>query len=336
MNIINIMGKLLKHTGLVAGLAGLVFFAAAASAETWRPERNVGWVVVYGVGGGFDSYSRSMVAAMPKYMDADVNILVKNVTGAASINGTIHAYRSKPDGYTLAAIDPTSAIPYQLLKGQKESRFDIRKFVPVAFYNREPYVLWAGADSGIRKVEDLKSRRLRFGVTGPDSSFFPDVGAIEALGLDAAFVSGYKSLGNVVTGVVRGDVDVMSRPLSAQNKHYKKGQVVPLAVFSKEREKRLPDTPAITEFDLKGPPPIFDIVRVIVLPPGTPDAVADYWESVIVKTLRGKEVQKWSKDTGRMVNVGGRAEAKAAMEGLFTAYGAYMPASQKWIATLSQ
>ena len=83
---------------VMIGFAALMLLGTAAHAEF--PEKNINSVVTFSPGGGFDTISRAISRFGGKYLPKGVKMIVKNVTGAGGITGTVYLYRSKPDGYT--------------------------------------------------------------------------------------------------------------------------------------------------------------------------------------------------------------------------------------------
>ena len=69
------------------------------------PQKNITWIVPFGPGGGYDTYSRAVAKVMPKYLPKNIDIIIRNIPGAGTMKATLILNRSKPDGYTLGILD---------------------------------------------------------------------------------------------------------------------------------------------------------------------------------------------------------------------------------------
>ena len=79
---------------VVATLVACIALSAPLSAaqETF-PSKDINLVVTYSPGGGFDSIARAIARSMTKEMPKGLNVIVKNITGAAGVRGTTSLYR---------------------------------------------------------------------------------------------------------------------------------------------------------------------------------------------------------------------------------------------------
>ena len=118
------------------GFAALLLFSTASHAEF--PERNLTSVVTFSPGGGFDTVSRAISRSIGKYLPKGIKTIVKNVTGAGGITGTVYLYRAKPDGYTIGQMYG-GMIPVPFLRGAKKAGFDFEKFTWLARIGGEPF-----------------------------------------------------------------------------------------------------------------------------------------------------------------------------------------------------
>ena len=144
------------------GLAAIFLFGTAAHAEF--PERNITSVVTFSPGGGFDTISRAISRSIEKYLPKGVKAIVKNVTGAGGVTGTVYLYRSKPNGYTIGQMYG-GMMPVPFLKGPEKAGYDFEKFVWLARVGGEPYALLLRNESKFKSLKDLQqAKRVTWGV----------------------------------------------------------------------------------------------------------------------------------------------------------------------------
>ena len=119
------------HRGLtmisVGALVFLLIGVGSAGAADF-PTRNITIIVTFSPGGGFDAIARAVGRSMKKYLPEDVHVIIKNVTGAGGVRGTVAAYRAKPNGYTIAHLQANGMLGLQMLRGAKKIGFDINKY----------------------------------------------------------------------------------------------------------------------------------------------------------------------------------------------------------------
>ena len=149
---------------LMMVVACIAVFASAPAAQDTFPSRDINLVVTYSPGGGFDSIARAIARSMTKGMPKGLNVIVKNITGAAGVRGTTSLYRSKPDGHTIAHLDVQGLIGNQLLRGGKAG-YDMGKMTWLARVGFEPVGIMVNAKSAYHTVDDLrKAKTIKWGV----------------------------------------------------------------------------------------------------------------------------------------------------------------------------
>ena len=218
------------------GFAALLLFSTAANAEF--PERNLTSVVTFSPGGGFDTVSRAISRSIGKYLPKGIKTIVKNVTGAGGITGTVYLYRAKPDGYTIGQMYG-GMIPVPFLRGAKKAGFDFEKFTWLARIGGEPQGLLLRADSRFRSLEELqKAERVTWGVESIGAGrWFDAFIAAKELGIPFQVVSGYRGTGETLPGLLRGDYDVFFQPIDHPSiaPYLKTGEIRPVLHLGETR-----------------------------------------------------------------------------------------------------
>ena len=229
-------------SAVVIGFAVLLLFGTAVQAEF--PKKNINSIVTFSPGGGFDTISRAISRFGEKYLPKGVKMIVKNVTGAGGITGTVYLYRSKPDGYTIGQLHGgMMAVPF--LRGVKKTGYDYEKFTWVARVGGEPYALLLRGDSKYQSLEELqKSKRVTWGLEAIGVGRWVDafIAAAE-LGINFGVVSGYRGTGENLPGLLRGDYDVFFQPIDHPSvvPYLKTGEIRPVLTMGAKRAINAPD-----------------------------------------------------------------------------------------------
>ncbi len=298
--------------GLMTVVACIALFASAPAAQDSFPSRDINLVVTYSPGGGFDSIARAIARSMTKGMPKGLNVIVKNITGAAGVRGTTSLYRSKPDGHTIAHLDVQGLIGNQLLRGGKAG-YDMGKMTWLARVGFEPVGIMVNAKSAYHTVDDLrKAKTIKWGVLaigGPiwQQSFV----AAKALGIPfSGVVSGYRGNSETIPALLRGDFDAIATvPVSPA--------VLPLlrtkelrvpVVLGKKRYDALPDVPTAKE--ATGTEFLIGVIRAIAGPPGLPSDRARVLERLLVDAMADTDYRNFLKKSGQPLVPGNAAETK--------------------------
>ena len=314
---------------LMMVVACIAVFASAPAAQDSFPSRDINLVVTYSPGGGFDSIARAIARSMTKGMPKGLNVIVKNITGAAGVRGTTALYRSKPDGHTIAHLDVQGLIGNQLLRGGKVG-YDMGRMTWLARVGFEPVGIMVNAKSAYHAVDDLrKAKTLKWGVLaigGPiwQQSFV----AAKALGIPfSGVVSGYRGNSETIPALLRGDFDAIATvPVSPA--------VLPLVrdreirvpvVLGKKRYATLPDVPTAKE--ATGTEFLIGVIRAIAAPPGLPADRAKVLERLLVNAMADADYRDFLKKSGQPLVPGNAAETKdlvALAQGTVEKYSAAM------------
>lgn len=166
-------------------------------------------VVGFGVGGGYDVYSRTMARHMGKHMPGAPNVVVRNMPGAGSMAAANYIYNTAPkDGSQFATF--SRSIPTQPLFDSAGVQFDALKLNWIGSPASEVSVVFAPVEKNFRTIEDLRARQMVVPASGlgADSAVYPFV--INALlGTKMKVVTGYQGSGDFMLAIERNEVDGM-------------------------------------------------------------------------------------------------------------------------------
>lgn len=275
------------------------------------PQKPVRLIVADAAGGAPDQLGRILAEKLSESLGEQV--IVDNRPGASGALGADIAARSAPDGYTLLLT--TTAIYAILPNLRKNLNYDpVRDFAPVSRIATASNVLVVNASLPVRSMSELldlarrKPGALNYASAGVGS---PAHLAGEMLNLLAGVKLThvpYKGAAPALLDVIAGNAQLIITSPIAAGGHIKTGRVRALATTGSERNPSLPELPTIAETV-----PGYEISQSwgIVVPAGTPGAVAGRLNEEIVKAMSLPEVRAQVAKTGA-VPAGDSAAAFAA------------------------
>ncbi len=246
-----------------AAVALTVLLPGAAAAQ--YPERPIKMIVPWPAGGDTDNIFRPFAAELQKHIGQPV--AVANVSGASGTVGAREAKAAPADGYTVYAMhDYIHLVHYAGLTDIRYTDFD-----PICLVSATPSVLTASAKTPWKNwaelLEDAKKRpgQITVGATlGSTSHIFPAMVEKQA-GIKFKFVS-YEGLAPRMNALLGGHVDLTDSNLTQKGK-VEAGLLRFIAIASEKRNPDMPDVPTFKELGLNI---VYEVVRGIVVPKGTP------------------------------------------------------------------
>jgi tripartite-type tricarboxylate transporter receptor subunit TctC len=188
------------HGAWVPAFAGTTLIAIAlatcivadAGAQEIFKGREVNLYVGSAPGGPYDAYARLLARHLGRHLPGQPNIVVQHMPGASGrrLMGFIYNVAPK-DGTAIATAQ--RALPFDPLMGA-DAHFDVDKVTWLGSANNETNVCMAWHASPVRNIEDVRSRGMVVGSSGPSStdSIYPNV--LNALhGMKFKVVEGYKA-----------------------------------------------------------------------------------------------------------------------------------------------
>ena len=139
---------------------------SSAAAQDFFQGKTIRIVVGFSAGGGFDAYSRTIARHIGRHIPGNPAVVGQNMAGAGSLRLANFMYAVAPkDGTAFATMGRGAA--FGPLFGQPGTSFDAQKFTWLGSANNEVSLCASWHTSGIRSVEDLTSKELIIGATGP-------------------------------------------------------------------------------------------------------------------------------------------------------------------------
>jgi tripartite-type tricarboxylate transporter receptor subunit TctC len=291
-NMRNLTTRILLGATVLCLAAGLPLSQAAAA----FPDRNINLIVPFSPGGGYDSIARATARSMKKFLPKGVNVIVKNVTGAAGQRANVFVYRAKPDGYTIAHLQSSGMLGQQMMS-EKPVGFETSKYTWLARVGADPYGLHVSAKGPYKSIEDLqKAKRITWGVEGIGvGRWLGCFLAAKAFGIDFHVVAGYRGTGESLPALLRGDFDVWAQPIDHPSvTSYLGTDLRPVVQLDKKRAVNAPDVQ--TSYEM-GNNLYFSDLRAFGGPPGIPEDRAKILEGLLLKSMRDKLYTDWKKQS---------------------------------------
>jgi tripartite-type tricarboxylate transporter receptor subunit TctC len=221
-----------------------LIFSSLALSQTF-PSKPVRIVVPFPPGGGADALARLMA---PKLAEAwKAQVIVENHPGASGHIGADLVAQSPPDGTTLLMSSTASL-----------TEKNVAQFAPVTLVSASPYVVTLSARtpaSSIRELIELaraQPGKLSFASSGTGAAshlsaeLFKSMARVELLHVP------YKGIGQALTDLLAGHVDVLFAPSQAVIQHVRAGKLKALATTGAQRTEALPELPTVAEAGLPG------------------------------------------------------------------------------------
>jgi tripartite-type tricarboxylate transporter receptor subunit TctC len=257
------MKRLVSILGALVLSAG---FAATASAQ--YPDRPVKMIVPWAAGGDTDNIFRPLAPLLQKHLGQPV--VIANVGGASGTVGAREAKNSPADGYTLYAVhDYIHLVHYSGL-----TDISYKDFEPICLVSATPSVLTASPKTPWKDwaefIADAKKRpgQISVGATLSSTSHIFPATIEQKAGIKFKYVS-YEGLAPRMNAILGGHIDLTDSNLTQKGK-VDAGQLKFLAIASPTRDPAMPSVPTLKElgFDI-----VYEVVRGLLVPKGTPDAV---------------------------------------------------------------
>jgi tripartite-type tricarboxylate transporter receptor subunit TctC len=178
---------------------------AQSPAEFYRG-RTVDLYIGTSTGGAYDTYGRLIARHIRRYIPGNPNVVAKNMPGAGGLALANFLYGVAPkDGSAFGTI--SRGLAFDPLLGNKAAKFDGTKFNWIGSTNNEISVCVAWHTTGITKFEDMLTRELVVGATGPSADTYQFPKIINAvLGTKFKIVTGYPGGNDVSLAMERGEV----------------------------------------------------------------------------------------------------------------------------------
>jgi tripartite-type tricarboxylate transporter receptor subunit TctC len=236
---------------LVFSLAAIVSAVAqdCARSEPGFPAKPIRISVPYGAGGVGDLTVRLLGQKLTERTKQQV--VIENRPGAGGLLSAKVVLEAPPDGYTLGLIGNGQAISMSLFKSRPYNMLTDFTFVSISA--RFEMLLAVNADSPIKTLQDVVTAarrnpgKLNFGAVNPGSTQNLSAHLLKQVSeLDVSIIP-YKTTPDLITAILRGDVDVGFDYYAALQPVIVDNKVRIIATSGEKRDPLLQNVPTAKE-----------------------------------------------------------------------------------------
>lgn len=266
--------------------------SGAIAADDKFPSKTIDVVTHAGAGGGTDATTRTMMIRGRRALGVDMRVVSRKGGGGAVAMNYING--QERDGYTIMTITPSHLMTIALGKAP----ITIDDMVGIARATEDTQFLFAKTGT-FKDIKDAlaqgKDRPLKIGgthVAGIDQVAVTTFA--KRAGIKLNYVP-YEGGGDLVVGLIGGDIEMGVLNLSEASSQMDAGEVVPLLAMAKKRSAGAPDTPSTGELGIDA---YFATVRGFVAMKGVPQDRLDALEAGVVKALNHGTFQAFLSSIG--------------------------------------
>jgi len=247
---------MVRITAWLALLAAL-FSAPGARADEiadFYKGKQVTCYVGYEPGGTYDLYARLLSKYLTRFLPGNPTIVTVNMPGASSAVLGVHLNgNAAKDGTQFGLLNPSLLID-PILYEKSSVPFNPANLTLIGNLTQSPLVLVAMTATGIRSVEDLKTKELVIAATSPTGDTFVIPQSFKnLLGLKLKIIIGYSGTKDALmaleTGEISGRVWTYQSLMETRPDWLRDGKARILAqFFLPERDASLKEVPLAQEF----------------------------------------------------------------------------------------
>ncbi len=233
---------------LLALCGAAVAQAAPQPVETFYRGKQIKLTVGSASGQDYDLWARLIGRHITRHIPGEPSLIVENMPGAGHIVATNHLFNVAPRDGTAIGMVSRGMTDAAIMK-VRNIRFAPGRFNWLGSPEINHRVMFVSAASGIAKVADLFERELIVGAPGGGQGVTAAPILLKnLLGMKLKIVTGYRSPGEVVLAVTRGEVGglvtTVGGPVSARRQWVADGKMRVLFNMEPERVAWL-DAPTI-------------------------------------------------------------------------------------------
>lgn len=262
---------------------------AARAASVYPGDQPIRFIVPFGVGGLADISLRLVAQKMSERFGQ--NIIVENRPGAGGIVAANAVLTAPADGYTLAVFANGTAISKSLFKLPFDPEKDFAPISTVAYFD---LLLLTNKKSKIHSMTDLlaegRVRQLTLGTINAGSTQNLSAELFRSTSELNALIVPFRTTADVMSALVRGDIDVAFESYAALKGPIDAGTILPIAATGDRRSAWLPRVPTAKESGLPG----YEVTgwNALFAPAGTPPQVIQLLNRQLAEVLQMPDVRQ--------------------------------------------
>lgn len=294
-----------RRSGRVSALAGgfaalllSVAVCAPAYAQSKFPTRPVRLILPFGAGGVADVTMRLLGQKLGERWGQQV--VIENKPGAGGVLAQQTLLASPADGYSMSVTGNGTAIGMTLFKNRP---YDVLKdFTHVSITATFEMLLVTRRDAPFKTVADFIAYakkypgKVNLGAINPGSTQNLSAHLFKLMtGIDATIVT-YRTTPDLITGVLRGDIDMAFDYYAAFTGPLSDNQLRVVASADDERNPLLPNVPTAKESGL--PDYVVTSWNALAAPAGLPKDILAVLNRDIVAALADPDLRQKARDLG--------------------------------------
>ena len=193
-----------------AALFATLTFAGAVSADEvadFYRGKTISLYIGFGVGGGYDTYSRVLARHWGNHIPGKPTVVPKNMPGAGGLKVANFLYNAAPRNGTQAGVF-ASSVALEPLFGGTKAKFESTKFTWIGNMNPEIFACGVWNTSGVKKFSDMLNKEVIFGSTGKAAITSQHARVLKnQLGAKLRIIYGYKGTKGINLAMRRGEVN---------------------------------------------------------------------------------------------------------------------------------
>lgn len=288
----------------------LVLSADLASAQTWKPERNVELTVPSGPGGSNDITGRIVHKLWTDLKLVPVSSTVVNRAGGGHTVAYNSIQQHAGDPHFLGIM----STPILMNRIEGRTQLGHNDLTPIAYLITEPMVAAVRPDSPIQTANDLiamlKKDPASLSIALTSVGHRVSIGLpLKRAGVDfkAVRMPVFKSGGETSTAVLGGHADVMITSVSTLVPYAASGKLRALAVSSSKRlSGPMASVPTWHELGYQSS----GSWKGVIAPKGITAVQIAFWEEVMRKTAQSDEMRRYAEKNQWLVEFKGAAETR--------------------------
>ncbi len=241
----------IRMAGACALGGTLLVFAHGANAQSGA----LRVILPVSAGSGVDTNARAAQDKLSEHLGRSV--VIENLPGAGGITGTHELVKADPDGNTIGIVSNNHAVNPSIYKSLPYD--SINDITPISVLGSTPFLLLVNPDRiPARNAKDLQKLlqdnpgKYNYASSG-NGTIIHLAGAmfVQEAEVDVQHIP-YKGMGQAITDLIGGQVEIGVAALPAVQGHLKQGTLYPIGVMGAERIPSMPDLPTIAEQGFPG------------------------------------------------------------------------------------
>lgn len=285
---------------IIAALATISAFTCTVAAENPAefPSKPIRIIVPFGAGGAGDQLARAMAVSITEQTGKPV--VVENKVGANGAIGSAYVANQTADGYTLLLATTSTHAGNAFL--MKQMPYDpVKDFTPITGVSRGDLVLLVHPSLPAQNALDLVALAKK----EPGTLSFASGNASTRIASEMFANSTetkllhipYKSNSLAILDLLSGQVKMMISDTAVGAPYVRSGQLRALGVTGRNRSPDLPSVPTMREAGISN----YEALpwwNAIYAPAGTPPAIVDKLNKILVTAARSSAAAGFYKSSG--------------------------------------